>query len=287
MKVSAGGWCTRLAISDPKFRMHANVPASTCCVSENAAPPTSLAMDLHPEEMVECARRTFEIRKADWRRTGAFHLTVSKDQVEARFAVLRRAMEWSNWMVAYSAVRDLVATWNDEDRWEREIQERIDAEGDSPPDPWERLAGSTVGLEWNAFGHSESSRGPWPPHGGAARLDAHSAWRTPTDTCATDWNWDQWGGLWRHAPKIGRDPSRSRGVQVKSCAAGSWTSCDRQLTEQILEFYDHAPLYRALQNVVGLPDHTWGIRFEGGIYLTLRDPTCRAVHELKVVQNPA
>jgi hypothetical protein len=74
---------------------------------------------------------------------------------------------------------------------------------------------------------------------------------------------------------------------VKSGTVKGCTSCGRQLAEQILRFYDDAPLYRTLLNVVGLPDHTWGIRFEGGMYLTLRDSTSKAIRELNVVYENA
>ena len=70
---------------------------------------------------------------------------------------------------------------------------------------------------------------------------------------------------------------------MKKGTSKHWFYCDAQLTQQILNFYDNAALLETLQNVEGLLGRTCGIRFEGGMYLTLRDTMCKTIRELNVV----
>ncbi len=69
---------------------------------------------------------------------------------------------------------------------------------------------------------------------------------------------------------------------MKKGTSKNWFYCDSQLTQQILNFYDNAALLETLQNVEGL-GRTCGIRFEGGMYLTLRDTMCNTIREMNVV----
>jgi hypothetical protein len=75
----------------------------------------------------------------------------------------------------------------------------------------------------------------------------------------------------RHDSKVPSHPSRPRGVIVQRGTQPSWFYCDAQLTQQILNFYDNAAPTETLQNVEGLRGRTGDIRFEGGMYLSLRD----------------
>jgi hypothetical protein len=237
-----------------------------------------------PEQMVALASRTFELRKADWRSKGMFHLNVPKDTVEGRFAVLRGAMEWRNWMQAYSAVCDLVAIWQAEDDWESTVRAQVDPEGHFPEELFGRPAGSITSLEHNIVASLDSSNSQSPAQWGPVELDADSA--SPASSTAIETirlNWDQVGGSWRHASKVPSHPSRPRGVIVQRGTRKHWFYCDAQLTQQILNFYDNAAPMETLQNVEGLLGRTCGIRFEGGMYLTLRDTLGRIIRVLNVV----
>ena len=240
-------------------------------------------MERTPAEMLEFARCAFETRKADWRRMGAFHVNAPKETVELRFAVLRRAMDWSNWCEGYVAVSGLVATWEAEDAWERTVQAQIDPEGDGPEELFGLPDDGILRLDGDTRGASDSSSGQVPVRRGPVDFDAHSAAPAASAAESSNWNWDQEGGWWRHAPKLGRHPSRKRAVIMQSDTVAGWACCGGQLAEGILQFYDNAALYRMLQNVAGLGNPSWGIRFEGGVYLTLRDANFQVNRELRVV----
>ena len=87
-----------------------------------------------PTQELELARRNFETRKSDWLLYRAFKPNIPHDTVVARFAVLRRAVEWTNWCQGYSAVVCLVDTWQAEDRWERMVRNHFDEEDEFSDD---------------------------------------------------------------------------------------------------------------------------------------------------------